>query len=192
MSIEYDIYLSKHISTVRFGFDWICNRVPFEKLTDILKDLDLYEVQKTIDRHDVSKYSDLEYPAYDNYFYGEKTQAVKDAFDYAWLHHIHNNPHHWQHWVLIEDDFEKPKPLSMPDNYILEMICDWWSFSWSKHFENLANDSISGLYEIFDWYNDHKNKIIFHETTRKKVELLLLLLKDAIDAQNFADWPKDE
>ncbi len=26
------------------------------------------------------------------------------GFNTAWLKHIHRNPHHWQHWVLFEDN----------------------------------------------------------------------------------------
>jgi hypothetical protein len=54
---------------------------------------------------DLSKFDDAEYEAYDKYFHGpSKTAEVKAAFDVAWLHHIHMNPHHWQHWVLVNDD----------------------------------------------------------------------------------------
>lgn len=31
---------------------------------------------------------------------------VVENFNRAWLLHIHRNPHHWQHWVLINDDPE--------------------------------------------------------------------------------------
>ena len=37
----------------------------------------------------------------------------------------------------------------MPYDYILEMICDWWSFSWQS----------GDLYEIFKWYEDHSKYI---------------------------------
>lgn len=51
----------------------------------------------------------------------------------------------------------------MPDNYIIEMICDWWSFSWDK----------GKLDEIFDWYEEHKGYMKLSYSTREKVEDIL-------------------
>ncbi len=45
-------------------------------------------------------------------------------FDEAWLRHQHRAPHHWQHWVLLEDSGER-KVLEMPDRYRREMVADW-------------------------------------------------------------------
>ncbi len=45
---------------------------------------------------------------------------------------------------------------------ILEMICDWWSFSWKT----------GNLYEIFNWYDAHKDYIKMHPKSRKKVETI--------------------
>lgn len=56
------------------------------------------------------------------------------------------------------------------------MICDWWSFSWNK----------GDLYEIFNWYEEHKDKMILHERTREKVEFILYKMKDKLDVINFA------
>lgn len=51
----------------------------------------------------------------------------------------------------------------MPHKYIIEMICDWWSFSWIK----------GDLFEIFAWYENHKNYIKLHPNTRLIVEEIL-------------------
>ena len=72
------------------------------------------------------------------------------------------NPHHWQHWVLINDDpGEGEVLLEMPYNYIIEMICDWWAFSWEK----------GNLSEIFSWYDEHKDYIKLHPNTRETVKI---------------------
>lgn len=96
-------------------------------------------------------------------------------FNKAWLAHIHRNPHHWQHWVLINDD---PKlgeiVLDMPYEYIIEMICDWWAFSWSS----------GNLYEIFNWYNEHEEYMKLSEKTRKTVEDILDKIKKKLDDMN--------
>lgn len=83
--------------------------------------------------------------------------------------HIHRNPHHWQHWVLIHDD-EPAEYLDMPYEYIIEMICDWWSFS----------HKVGKLTEIFDWYKKHKDMQL-SDKTRKTVEDILDKIKNKIE-----------
>lgn len=165
MSKEYDKYLEQHISNVKKGFDWVCKHLP-----EVLPEFSLVE---QISDHDKSKYKLDEYVPYDKYFYGQnKSYNVVQEFNYAWLTHIHNNPHHWQYWVLINDDpTEGEKILDMPLNYIIEMICDWWAFSWSK--EN--------LHEIFSWYDEHKDYMKLSPNTRKTVEHILDEIKWKID-----------
>lgn len=166
MSYEYDRYLEQHISNVKKGFDWMKENIPQYVF-------DPYgEIEAGLALHDQSKRSEEEYDAYDQYFYGNnKSYAVVQNFDLAWLHHIHVNPHHWQHWVLINDD---PKDgtvaLDMPYEVIVEMICDWWAFSWAK----------GDLTEIFTWYEDHKERMILSDKTRKTVEKILDAIKEKI------------
>ncbi len=166
MSVDYHKYLDQHLGNVYKGYEWIRDNLP-----EILNGED-YEWQLRYD-HDTSKYGVDEYDAYDKYFYGgEKTEEVKKNFNLAWLHHIHNNPHHWQHWILINDDpGEGMLILDMPNNYIIEMICDWWAFSWAK----------GNLYEIFNWYDQHKVYMKLSDKTRKTVEDILEKLKAKLD-----------
>ena len=51
----------------------------------------------------------------------------------------------------------------MPMEYIIEMICDWWSFSWKT----------GDLFEIFKWYEEHKDHIKLSVRTRNIVENIL-------------------
>ena len=99
MSREYDNYLEQHKANVRKGFEWFRENLPgvIENIPDVEWHLCF--------RHDKSKTKPDEYGAYDKYFYGKNRsyQVVQD-FNYAWLRHIHRNPHHWQYWVLINDD----------------------------------------------------------------------------------------
>lgn len=162
MSKEYDIYLNRHKENVRKGYNWLRTNLP-----------KLFENQEgywEIDfQHDQSKFNQDEYDAYDAYFYGgNRSYAVVNEFRRAWLLHIHRNPHHWQHWVLINDDPDEGEiVLEMPYNYIIEMICDWWSFSWQK----------GDLSEIFNWYDEHSTYIKLAPKTRKTVEDILWELR---------------
>lgn len=191
MSIQYDIYLKNHITSVIHAGAWIFDHCPLDKLDAIFPDLNITIVRNQLPLHDQSKYMPEEYEAYDRYFYrdGKDSYEGKKNFDKAWLHHIHNNPHHWQHWILLEDDGSgNPKPLDMPDNYIFEMICDWWSFSWRSYFESMKTDegyiatqNEKNLYELYNWYDEHKSKMYLSETTRVKVEQILDLIHNALD-----------
>ena len=161
MSREYDLYLEQHKGNVAKGFYWIQEYLP--ELIPTNNGID-YEHQICF-AHDTSKNEADEYEAYDAYFYGgNRSYQVVQDFNYAWLNHIHRNPHHWQHWVLLCDDPNEGEIiLGMPYHYILEMICDWWAFSWSK--ENLT--------EIFKWYDEHKSYMKLERKTRQTVEDIL-------------------
>lgn len=169
MSIEYDNYLTEHRENVAKDLDWLRHNLP-----DTVSSTDLNCTYWPYD-HDLSKDWAEEYDAYDNYFYGRRTKAVKEEFNYAWLHHIHHNPHHWQYWVLVNDDPEEGTiGLRMPYKYVIEMICDWWAFSWAK----------DNLYEIFEWYDKHKAHMVLHKDTRELVEEILGKIKAKLDEAN--------
>lgn len=167
MSLEYNNYIEQHRRNVGKGYDWITKNLP--ELVAFTHNLG-WQCQYG---HDQSKYDIDEYNAYDAYFYGD----VKDdegvmKFRKAWLHHIHKNPHHWQYWVLINDDPNEGEiVLDMPLNYIIEMVCDWWAFSWAK----------DNLYEIFSWYDQHKAYMKLSESTRKTVEDILNQIHAKLD-----------
>ena len=70
--------------------------------------------------------------------------------------------------MLTNDDPENGSvALDIPQQYIIEMICDWWSFSWMT----------GNLFEIFNWYEKHKDYMILSEETRTFVETFLARMK---------------
>ena len=167
MSVEYAKYLDQHTANVYRGYEWFQDNLP-----EILSNVD-YTTQIKY-HHDLSKFDPEEYEPYDEYFYGKGKgdPATKLNFRYAWLHHIHNNPHHWQYWVLINDNpGEGLVCLDMPYNYVVEMICDWWSFSWKT----------GKLTEIFSWYDEHKDYMKLSGRTRKTVEDILEKIKTKLE-----------
>lgn len=173
MSFQYDQYLAQHRSNVKRGYEWLCENLP-----DVIKDA-VNAGWQTGFAHDQSKDEPDEYNAYDAYFYGNN-RSFKVVQDYqrAWLLHIHRNPHHWQHWVLINDDPKEGEiVLEMPYDYIIEMICDWWAFSWAQ--ENLD--------EIFNWYEEHSKYMKLAPDTRKTVEDILSKIKAKLDEDSNAE-----
>lgn len=164
MSREYTKYILEHKNNVEKAYCWLVNH-------NIIQKEWLTCTYENIVDHDMSKYSEYEYDAYDKYFYGKRTKETEKDFNYAWLHHIHVNPHHWQYWVLKHDD-EAEEVLEMPIQYVYEMICDWWSFSFKT----------GNLKEIFNWYEKHKGMIL-HPNTRKLVEDTLNKIKNILDKE---------
>ena len=173
MSAKYDEYIQEHKNNVTQAFNWIKENLKEVFDEDLLKDTEF----NCIYGHDLSKSNPDEYIAYDRYFYGKnKSFEVVEQFNRAWLLHIHRNPHHWQYWILNNDDPDKGEILlDMPDCYIIEMVCDWWSFSWKK--ENLR--------EIFSWYEERKDYIKMSDYTRRKVEDLLELIYNKLGELNY-------
>ena len=169
MSVQYDNYLTEHKENVAKGFRWLQENIP-----EVIEDG--FEWQICFN-HDASKTDPEEYDAYDAYFYGNnRSYAVVQNFKNAWLRHIHNNPHHWQHWILINDE---PKEgmvvIDMPYIYVVEMICDWWAFSWKN----------GDLNEIFDWYEDRKDYMKLSANTRRSVEYILGKMKDKLEEKDI-------
>jgi hypothetical protein len=181
---QYENYLTQHIGNVKKGYEWLKKNLP-----DVLDVGNYYEettyygeLDEIIANHDKSKYTKLpdaneyydlkcEYYQYADYFYGEKTPEVEKNFNYAWLAHIHANPHHWQHWMLQNDE-DGLILLDMPYVFTIEMICDWWAFSWKQN----------NLYEIFNWYEKNKEGILLSDKSRENVEMILNKLRAKLDA----------
>ncbi len=127
--------------------------------------------------HDWSKFLPDEWRPYTKYFYGNypdwhrfapgtkgrlfglTKQEVQDKFDLAWLKHIHRNRHHWQWWVLREDDGDI-KVLPMPDRYRKEMLADWRGAGKAQGYEDNTKT----------WYQANKDKMQLHPDTRIWIE----------------------
>ena len=60
---SYNKYLSDHISNVIKAFEWIQEYAP-----ELLEDTTL-NLENEIRNHDASKYDDIEYDAYNDYFW---------------------------------------------------------------------------------------------------------------------------
>ena len=179
----YNEYLEQHISNVAKGYEWLKENLPEVISEDnYIEETTYYgELEEIIAQHDKSKYNKIpdsekyfdltcEYDAYNEWFYGEQNDETKKDFQKAWLAHIHANPHHWQHWMLQNDE-EGLVLLDMPYVFIIEMISDWWSFSWKTN----------KLDEIFSWYDKNKKGILLSDKTRKTVESILDKIKDKLN-----------
>ncbi len=120
--------------------------------------------------HDLSKFLPLEWGGYVHSYYfedgskkkkEERTWWEKERLDEAWLYHQHVNKHHYQSWVLIQDDGELV-PLKIPYRYIEEMVADW-----------LAMGLSFGKNDLVEYYSKNKDKMLLEPWTRRRVEVLV-------------------
>jgi hypothetical protein len=119
--------------------------------------------------HDLSKFSSIEWFPYVEFFYGDSgwvrgssvrpPKDIDDKFDFAWLCHQHNNPHHWQYWIRHGDD-GTIRVFPMSDKHRKEMLCDWKG----------AGKAITGSNDSKNWYMVNRDKMTLHEETRKWIE----------------------
>lgn len=118
--------------------------------------------------HDNSKFLPSEAIAYANYFsspnstsnggFHDPKQSL-EYFNVAWLKHQHRNPHHWQHWILVQDD-EAPVVLPMPEVCRKEMLADWIGAGKAQGHGN----------DLKEWYGKHKDQMKLHPDTRNWIE----------------------
>lgn len=122
--------------------------------------------------HDLSKFSPTEWGPYVETFYGQKPSPrdatgaydpskIGGAFDVAWLHHQHHNPHHWQWWIL-RGDHDAQKILPMSENCRKEMLADWYGAGRAQ-----------GKPDTKAWYLANKDKMLLHHETRQWIENML-------------------
>lgn len=116
--------------------------------------------------HDLSKFSPKEFfPYARKFFSGRKLSEEEELrWRYAWLNHQHKNKHHWEYWVV---DHNKKLALPMPRKYLLEMVCDWRSFSrkWGRKVK-------PGTLDLID-------KAILHPDTKKELEVIMRHKRDS-------------
>lgn len=131
-------------------------------------------------KHDASKFRPSEWFPYANYFYGPNGDKVRKArkeaggyykpyktgdekFNFAWLLHQKRNDHHWQWWILPEDDGGFIA-MPMKEKALREMICDWRGAGRAQGYGDNTPP----------WYKRNKVNMIMHDDTRKEVERRLV------------------
>lgn len=115
--------------------------------------------------HDLSKYRSDEFEPYAEYFYGgyergKQPAEVIAAFDQAWLLHQKRNDHHWQWWVLREDN-GATKVLPMSDGARREMLADWIG---------AGRAILGGEANTRVWFEKNRANILLHPDTLAWIE----------------------
>lgn len=121
--------------------------------------------------HDWSKFLPDEFIPYARYFAIDRrdekgdydvSKADDDAFLLAWLKHQRRNPHHWQYWILIQDE-DPTTVLPMSNRYWREMLADWRG----------AGRTYTGADNTREWYLRNRDKMQLHPETRIGIEIAL-------------------
>jgi hypothetical protein len=156
---KYKQYVLTHKKNVKLFSEWLQKNVP-----EVFEDVDLGHFNEVINEHDESKFSEEEFEPYAQKWFGNGKKTLE--YDEAWKHHWMNNEHHPEHW-LGED---------MPYIYILEMLCDWGSFSIDKgNFRELSDF----------YYNKAKNdpEKNLSDATKEIIEEILTKIDSVLDKE---------
>lgn len=154
---EYKEYVIAHKERVSQFADWLK-----ENCSEVFEGVDLDVFDELIEEHDESKWSEEEFEPYAQRWHGDKKKTPE--YEAAWEHHWQNNEHHPEYW-LGED---------MPYIYILEMICDWGSFS-------IASGNMNELSDFyFNKAKDDPEKNL-SDATQEIIEDILIRINSVIN-----------
>ena len=156
---EYKKYILEHKERVQQFADWLKENLP-----ELFDEIDIELFDDMIREHDESKFEEEEFEPYAQHFYGSKDNDFE--YSEAWKQHWTHNEHHPEFW-LGED---------MPYIYILEMLCDWGSFSIDK----------KDFHELISYYyNDAKDdeEKNLSDNTKKIIEEILDKIKAILDGE---------
>lgn len=112
-------------------------------------------------KHDVSKFSHIEYSGYQRHFFGDKNDP--EGFAYAWLHHENHNSHHWGYWIPRSGKYTG-EPLPMPENDTREMVADWLA----------AGRAYEESWDMSNWLSKNLSRIRVHPETKKQIIQILV------------------
>jgi hypothetical protein len=144
-------YIEEHKDNVRQFAEWLRGQLP-----ELFENIDLDLFNEMIQEHDDSKFSEEEFEPYAQKWFGDGKKSL--AYEEAWKHHWTNNEHHPEFW-LGED---------MPYIYILEMLCDWGSFSIkSGDFRELSDFYYSKARDDEEKNLSENTKVIIEEILEK-------------------------
>ena len=156
---KYKQYVLTHKQNVEKFFNWLKENCP-----EVFEGVNINALAAQIKEHDESKFSEEEFEPYAKFWYDDSEDYEYDpAYEAAWEHHYMNNEHHPEYW-----DGE-----DMPLLYILEMLCDWGSFSIAK----------GNLKELSEYYyeeakeDDEKN---LSDATQEIIEDVLSRINSVI------------
>lgn len=140
--------------------------------------------------HDLSKFGPTEFWTSARYFQGDhspiEAEKVEKGYSIAWQHHKGHNPHHWEYWI-DNVGTRTNTPLPIPEEYIVEMICDW--ISAGIVYSGESPNYNEGYPVPLRYYFDHLSERIFEPNTQARIETYLNIV--AIEGINvFCEYAR--
>ena len=136
-------------------------------------------------KHDLSKFSCIEFWSTAKYFQGDrspiKAQKELRGYSIAWQHHKGRNPHHWEYWL----DWNKGVQyvIRIPENYVYEFVCDYIGAG-KAYQQNKWDQSMPESYYLDTLYTmrihsetDALLKRIFSEITEHGIDFVCRKMK---------------
>ena len=134
-------------------------------------------------KHDLSKYSPVEFLAGAKYYLGDKSPNVAERIDKgyssAWLHHKGRNKHHYEYWNDINPKSLKIEPVEMPNKYVIEMFCD--RIAASKVYKGAEYTDATPL----GYFSMHDHSHDMHPATSELLGTLLTMLAEKGERKTF-------
>lgn len=132
--------------------------------------------------HDLSKYSPSELSDSIEYYHGDRSpyhyEKLEKGYALGWLHHKGRNKHHFEYWYDIIDG--KYQPLEMPDQYIVESLCDRVAACKTYQKEKYTQNS------PLEYFEKVPEKDYMHPNTREKMRKYLTMIKEVGEDETFA------
>jgi aryl-phospho-beta-D-glucosidase BglC (GH1 family) len=150
MGFSFSFYGITH-DVICAYLDSVTKHITYVRQACQLLNIDRYQQRE----HDCTKFSHEELFAYARNFHGDKGDP--DGFAVAWLHHVHFNEHHWQHWIFPDGFTPKGSSVEngvvfMPEQYVKEMVADWMG----------ASLCYTGEWDMSKWLGENLPKIKLH------------------------------
>jgi hypothetical protein len=161
---EYKQYVIDHKERVSQFSSWLQKECP-----DLFENIDIEVFNDLIAEHDESKFSEEEFEPYAQKWFGDGKKTRE--YELAWEHHYMNNEHHPEYW-----DGE-----DMPYIYILEMICDWGSFS-------IASGDMKELSDFYYSKAKEDPEKNLSEATQDIIENILSCIDSVISREELDEW----
>lgn len=117
--------------------------------------------------HDMSRFFPREFSAYANTYYDKdgksKPYESNDKMDAAWSIHQKRNKHHYQYWVII-DEQHGHYCLEIPTRYIKEMAADMIAMG----------QIVDGSLSAWEYYMKNRDRFYINNASRLLFEELLM------------------
>jgi hypothetical protein len=112
-------------------------------------------------KHDLSKFSPVEFSASVKYFQDNASPIDKEknekGYSLAWQHHKRANSHHWEYWLDYKDG-ELIK-IKIPIRDLFELVCDYIGAGKAYNKDKWTKET------PLKYWNDNKHKFHYHKDT---------------------------